>query len=95
MKILFVHTKLADGGVTTVLINKMNYLAENSDIEVNFLSETDNEFDQEKKVRDKIKIHNLNVSENYPKNIFSKYFNEILKKRSTTIKLKTKLTHVT
>lgn len=60
MKLVFFVKKISFGGVTTVMLNKLNYLANNFDHEIYIISENPGVIELEKKFNTKIKIFCLN-----------------------------------
>ena len=68
MRLLFVHRSLGKGGITSVIIDKMNYLAVNSYFEIHFLSEEKNNTNLEARLHKSIQLHCLDFENLYPKN---------------------------
>lgn len=62
MKLLFVFRKLDKGGIATTIINRLNYLSENTDFEIHVVSELKNNSEMVLKVNSEIKFHILDLN---------------------------------
>lgn len=61
MKLLYILNSLSDGGVSTVLTHRLNYLCEYSSFEIHVLSEGKNSNKAIKRINPKVKFHYLNM----------------------------------
>lgn len=61
MKLVFILHRLSKGGVTSVLIDKLNYLEEKTDFEIHLISELKNDSNLVQKLNSKINIHVLEI----------------------------------
>jgi|GEM_PF-1953617 len=73
MRLLYIHTSLGKGGITTVIINRLNYLIEHTNWEIYFLSETKNNQELENKLNKKIKLINLDIQPVFNENLIYFY----------------------
>ncbi|MGO3184217.1 MAG: glycosyltransferase [Aequorivita sp.] len=63
MKLLFVHIHLGTGGISKTILDRMNYLVENTDFEIHYLAEIESHKEQLDKLDNKISIHCLHLNE--------------------------------
>ncbi len=87
MKLLFVHVKLGLGGIALTTFHKMNYLAENTDFEIHYLSEKKNDVEVEVKLHKRIQVHCLDFEKVYQKKEYRLFFIDSLLLRKKAINL--------
>lgn len=62
MKLLYILKHFEKGGITTVLTNRLNYLAENAEFEIHVLSEFQNNDNLVSKISSKVQFHVLDLN---------------------------------
>lgn len=62
MKLLYILKHFERGGITTVLTNRLNYLAENTEFEIHILSEFQNNDKLVSKISSKVQFHVLDLA---------------------------------
>lgn len=62
MKLLYILDRLSQGGISTVLIHRLNYLAKQADFEIHILTEVANDINIQKQFVDEIAFYNINYA---------------------------------